>query len=94
MINFIFSINQKSTRLLRMYSYTSWFFTVFIHFVLSIVSIVAMITRKDVFISYRNVIRNNHDNADDVKYQLIWSFVVLFFQGFLYVSILNSLISI
>ena len=90
MANLILSINQKSMPLLRMYSYTSWFFTVFIYSVLAIVTGVGMITSKDGFINYCIDMGNNVDNhcINKVNSQLLWLAIILLFLGSVHVSIL------
>ncbi|CAB5204674.1 uncharacterized protein OCT59_004308 [Rhizophagus irregularis] len=77
----------KSTPLLRVYSYTSWFFAVFIYFVLAIVSIVAIMVSKNGFIGYCNEVGNNNINycVNEVMSQSIWLYLIIFFQGSIHV---------
>ncbi|GBC03259.1 hypothetical protein RclHR1_05030016 [Rhizophagus clarus] len=75
----------KSTPLLRMYSYTSWFFAVFINSVLIIVSIIAMTIIRKSYIDYCNRYENRQDCKLFVNSQLVWLFIVLFIQSSLHI---------
>jgi len=81
-------IVYKSTLPLRMYSYISWFFAVFIYFVLAIVSDIAMMISKDRFIDYCRIVGNHQPDSycvNKVNSQLFWLAVVLFFQGSIHI---------
>ncbi|RIA93640.1 hypothetical protein C1645_762020 [Glomus cerebriforme] len=74
-------IVYKSTPLLRMYSYTSWFFAVFINVVLSMVSNIALMVSKDTFINDCKEKGNDLDYCKNtINYKLFWLGIVLFFQ--------------
>jgi len=86
------SLIPKLAPLLRIYSHISWLFAVFIHLVLAIVSIIAMIViRVELIDNYCKGKTGDEFNecfdreSPHVNYQLLWSCFVLFFQGSLHV---------
>uniref|UniRef100_A0A1D1Y5F1 Lysosomal-associated transmembrane protein 5 n=1 Tax=Anthurium amnicola TaxID=1678845 RepID=A0A1D1Y5F1_9ARAE len=84
------SLINKSMPFLRMYSYASWFFTVFIYSVLAIVTHVGMIANRDRFIDYCKVVGKHNDPNDNycvnkVNSQLLWLVIITFFQGCLHI---------